>query len=346
MTIQSQVWHVAKDAAYPAEYEDAFFLSNDLQRAAIADGVSAAIFSGRWARILTRTLVESPPDLSQTGAWGEWLARPRQLWMEDIDFPRLPSFQKNKLRQVGGAFSTLCWVELQHLAESGQYRASVAAVGDSCVFLIRDRQLVDSFPLTTSEEFGLDPDSICSVARSGDASLLPKVKELNCVDGDILMLVTDALGDWLLKAREDGNSAPWEKLWSLSEEDWCSEVEALRNRNLLKRDDTTLVLLYLGDGTPAWAVQQADPTESEIPEIGSADSHDLQPTDIEGSSPWVSLEPSAEVSETHRGRTDEEEVFAPCPTEQSLRPDEAEEPSDATGSDEDPVGEDGTADFE
>ena len=278
--IQSYAWHVAKDTAFAAEYEDAFHVGLEHGRAAIADGVSSAIFSGRWARILTKRLVEDPPDISQSDGWTKWLAEPRRLWLEDIDFPRMPIHQKNKLRQAGGAFCTLCWIEFLSLPDSDdgvrRCRLRSFALGDSCLLHIRSGQLLRSFPLTESHEFGLDPDSVCSVATSRDGQQRLATTELECIDGDVIVLVTDAIGDWMLASVENGNPAPWEQLWTLDEAEWTAAIEQLRDANIMKRDDTTMVVLQVGDGDPVWSRPQ--PT---LDENASPSSIEEEPNELE-----------------------------------------------------------------
>ena len=56
-----QCWF-PKEAETPQDYEDASAHSEKLGRAVIADGVSTAIFSRTWARLLTRTSVTTPPN--------------------------------------------------------------------------------------------------------------------------------------------------------------------------------------------------------------------------------------------------------------------------------------------
>lgn len=256
LPLQSFVWHVAKDTAFAAEYEDAFSVDLQKGRAAIADGVSSAIFSGRWARLLTRRVVEQPPDLSQPENWGNWLAEPRRLWMEDIDFPRMPIHQKQKLRQVGGSFCTLCWVEFTQIpcGDDGvsRYLLRSVALGDSCLLHIRSGQLLTSFPLKTAEAFDLDPDSICSVATSRDGRQPLITTEFECLDGDYIILVTDAIAKWMITGVENKESPPWETLWNLNETEWVGAIEHLRDTNRMKRDDTTMVIMSLGAGVPPW----------------------------------------------------------------------------------------------
>jgi len=259
--IQSNAWYVAKDTAFAAEYEDAFSVQLQGGRAAIADGVSSAIFSGRWARILTRKAVDDPPDLSQPDAWVNWLAEPRRLWLEDIDFPRMPANQKQKLRQVGGSFCTLCWIEFHPIPgaddEAPRCLARSFALGDSCLLHIRSGELLRSFPLTTSEEFDLDPDSICSVATSRDGRQPLASIEFGCLEGDTIVLVTDAIAKWMLTCIETGIAAPWEQLWCLDEAEWAAAIERLRETNIMKRDDTTMIVLNVGEGIPPWSLPVA-----------------------------------------------------------------------------------------
>lgn len=262
--MQSWARHVAKDAAFAAEYEDAYSVNLEQGRVAIADGVSSAIFSGRWARILTSQVTQNPPELDQPKGWVDWLADPRRRWLEDIDFPRMPIHQKNKLRQVGGAYCTLCWIEVREPLEPENDGCLVRAfaMGDSCVLHLRDGELKSSFPLATSAEFDLDPDSICSVATSRDLQQQLKTIDVECLDGDVLVMVTDAIGKWILDCVERGDVKPWERLWVLDEAGWLAAIEDLRDTNLMKRDDTTMIALQIGEAIPAWELARAALTQS------------------------------------------------------------------------------------
>lgn len=254
--IQSRTRHVAKDSAYANEYDDAYCVDEGLGRVAIADGVGTAIFSGRWARILTKLLVENPPDLQSPESWGKWLAAPRQKWLEDIDFPRLPANQKTKLRQTGGSFCTLCWGTIQKTGDaedgSSRWTFKAYALGDSCLLHIRNGELLKSFPLATAAEFDSDPNSVCSVASSRDTQQKILTIEFECVSGDVIVMVTDAIGKWMLECLESNVPAPWEHLWSLDENEWMEAIAYLRNTNVMKRDDTTMIVLQVGVDVPIW----------------------------------------------------------------------------------------------
>ena len=75
MRTESRVFWMPKDIGYEGDYEDAFALDEPRGVAAVADGVSSAIFSRQWADILTRAVIAGPPDVSDESFW-PWLSWP------------------------------------------------------------------------------------------------------------------------------------------------------------------------------------------------------------------------------------------------------------------------------
>jgi hypothetical protein len=112
MFSHGRVLAVAKDLEDAHAYEDAHYYDAASGRVAIADGVSRAIFSDRWARVLVGMAVSAPPaDLSVSSVL-EWLRDCRKSWRSQIDFAKLAPNQLQKLAESGGAFSTLLWAEV------------------------------------------------------------------------------------------------------------------------------------------------------------------------------------------------------------------------------------------
>lgn len=249
MLFHSRVLYMAKDTAYADEYEDAFASNGELGRAAIADGVASSIFSAAWGQILTAALVEQPPDLTDGAAFGQWLADCRAAWLASIDLPRLGYHQREKLKRAGGAFCTLCWVTVTELPQEDsrrKFRALAYALGDSCLFHIRQGAVLRMFPLQTAAEFDLDPMSLCSIASSRDESLEFATLDLECEEGDLLLLCTDAISKWMMTELEAGMEVPWSKYAIIVEADWMAEIESHRSGRRMRRDDSTLVLLSVG----------------------------------------------------------------------------------------------------
>ena len=136
--------------------------------------MSASIFSGRWAEILTTAVVDAPPDPSDRAALAAWPTPLRQAWAESIDATRLTWFQKAKLKL--GAFSTLLWAEPRTTGkpgwrQPGEYRLRSFAIGDSCLFLLRDGRLLRSFPIEDVERVQADPLVIGSLDLGRDDRL-------------------------------------------------------------------------------------------------------------------------------------------------------------------------------
>jgi len=274
MPLDARAFWQPKDEGFSKEYEDAYALSAPRGIAAIADGVASAMFSGRWAKIITEAVVERPPDPRDPADLANWLEPLRLAWDLDIDRPHLNFFQREKLRQAGGGYTTLLWLEVFPRAPTAEdadptdafaYRSF--AVGDCCLFHVRDGQLLRSFPMENSEAFNLDPMSICSVDRKQDHLIPFAVLESTCREGDLLVLATDALAACIFRQMEAEIPICWEELWEITEQAFADRVRSWRTDKALRMryDDTTLVMArVVSELKPA---PVAEEPRAEIPEI-------------------------------------------------------------------------------
>lgn len=249
MRFTSRTFWLAKDAANPNAFQDSFDIDVEKGSAAIADGVSATLFSGPWARELTRATIASAPNLDNATEFGAWLAECRAVWAKTIDTSKLSYFQRMKMREmVDGAMSTLLWidflpVESDLLADNGEYQVSAYSVGDCNLFHVRDGICLSTFPMTSSAEFGLSPDVLRSIGRGFDHLVNFKVTTFLCRPSDLLVLCTDAIGQWALTCLEENQPIEWERYWDLTDESWREEIFSLRQASRMRVDDTTLLLL-------------------------------------------------------------------------------------------------------
>src|SRR4051812_1230815 len=78
MKLTARGFWLAKDDQYAEQYEDAFGVNGARGVAAIADGVSSALFSGDWARLLVEGTLACPPDPSDEVGFLDWLTVRRQ----------------------------------------------------------------------------------------------------------------------------------------------------------------------------------------------------------------------------------------------------------------------------
>jgi hypothetical protein len=260
MLFQYRTFWLPKDIQNPDEYQDACRVDAARGIAAIADGVTSSLFSAGWARILTRAVVTDPPNVFDTGSLHPWLAQQRQTWSASIDPDSLAWYQKAKLRS--GAFATLLWVELSPTGPSQSHAAGSIllrgyAIGDCCLFHVRDGRVLRVFPIEDSKLFDADPQVIGSVATRRERALQFHTLEDTCRIGDLLVLTSDALAVWALAQLEAGRSPFWESFWDLSDDAWRQKVFDLRAARQVRYDDSTLVLLRLEE-TVAVAGQAAE----------------------------------------------------------------------------------------
>jgi hypothetical protein len=238
MKFKSKSFWLAKDPEHGGEYQDAHCLDAERGIAAIADGVSSAIFSRRWAEILTQRCVANPPRVEDRDALGQWLIEPRQQWASSIDPSKLAWHQRSKLKN--GAFTTLLTATLL----GGETpRLAAWAIGDCNLFHVRSGKLLRSFPVEKSEQFGIDPLVIGSIDANRDQLLEFTSVELACEPNDHFILCTDAIGAWALAEYESGRVVDWNEFWAMDDDAWAAHVLDLRRQGVMRVDDATLLLL-------------------------------------------------------------------------------------------------------
>lgn len=263
MRFKLRVFMLGKDTEHPEHNQDAYRIDARRGIAAIADGVTAGIFARQWAGILTEAAVAGTPDPEDQEAFAAWLAEQRKAWSSEIDVSQLAWFQKPKLRE--GAFSTLLWVRLLPADEDedddqkpqASWRLRGFAVGDSCLFHFRERELLRAFPIQDAKQLEPDPVVIGSVDLNRDRLLEFESIDESCHPGDLLVLCTDAVAEWALRLEESGSPPHWKDYWDMTADQWQEQVVALRREGQMRCDDATLVLLRVTDGTtPAEPVEE------------------------------------------------------------------------------------------
>lgn len=273
MISESRALWLPKDAGFSNEYEDAYDVNERRGIAAVADGVASAIFSRKWAQLLTRAIVQNPPDMHENSAsFKEWLTDLRSAWADSIDMTGLKWHERQKLQQVGGAYCTLIWLELfpakdAQRQDDQEERLDFQsfALGDCCLFHVRNRQILANFPMENPEAFRLDPLTVCSVDRNRDHLLTFKTLTGTCRQGDMIALVSDALAEWYIKQIEGEQLILWDEFWEMNQEQFLERVTFLREDHQMRYDDTTLLLLKIG---PTVEGNEVDPfAEPEAGEV-------------------------------------------------------------------------------
>jgi hypothetical protein len=146
-----------------------------------------------------------------------------------------------------GAYSSIAGLSLTAapLPNEGVGDWEMLAIGDSCIFHVRGERLLQSYPLTHSQEFNNRPVLLSSLAhQNANIPLSDIAGQGKYQPDDRFYLMTDALACWFLTEYEAGRT-PWQILRDLgtsdSAETFPDLVLQLRTSKVLKNDDVTLV---------------------------------------------------------------------------------------------------------
>ena len=244
-------FQTAKAGNRPDECEDTARMrlsGTDPVMLAVCDGASESAFARIWAQILAEALVRRPLDMWRLEApvLEAWLEPCLSEWNDAVPWGRIPWHGQAKTR--AGSLATFLAMQVAWPSDDSRalpWRA--AAVGDCCLFVVRDETLIVSFPLENSGQFNTTPPLVCSnPANNGDVWAQARQLGGECLPGDLMILASDALACWILEENESGGR-PWETLLSLnSEEQWREWVQAKRGERAMRNDDTTMVTLRAG----------------------------------------------------------------------------------------------------
>jgi hypothetical protein len=254
------IFGLAKLGNSAEEYEDATGSSSEGRRFAIADGATQTSFADRWSQILALEFIMNPPaDEPPPVRWNNWLKPLQEAWSMGIPWEKLPWFAVEKAQ--AGACTTL--LALEFIPVNGNHgngqapsfwqrwfgakpepalRWKAEAVGDTCLFQVRDDRLLESFPLNRPTDFTHSP-----VLITTDPAQNPRVCEHlqtaagDCRPGDRFLLMTDALAKWFL-ARQEAGDKPWRTLAGLTDDQQYKQfVIGEREAGRIENDDTTMM---------------------------------------------------------------------------------------------------------
>lgn len=225
---------VPKDDGPEATNDDCYAGNEPRQRFAVTDGASESYDSARWSRLLADAWVAGGSVVSRAG-----LASLIREYEEACD-PTALSWSKR------GAFERGSFATLLGVSTRGDL-ARIVAFGDSIVVGFPVDGGTQSFPYTLAEEFDRRP-LLLSTKAEANGAVLQRVTVRTCltawplVPGTTLLLMTDALGQWLLRRNADAASRDALRAIRTSEE-LQGFVTAERSTGAMRRDDTTLVHL-------------------------------------------------------------------------------------------------------
>jgi hypothetical protein len=229
--------------------------------AAVSDGASESLLAGAWAGRLVEDVVES---MALGDEWWEdvdgfvcdFMRRSGERWDTYLELYQADRAARGRpitwYEQPGldkGAFATVVGTEVRATLPgdgSVEWSWHAFALGDSCLFHLREGSVLRAFPVDSVDGFGITPQLLGS--RNHDTALVAErlsTAHGTLTPGDEVLLASDALAAWLLSPRHE-QSAPGmqlAKLAELGEESFGEWVNDQRARRLMRNDDVTLIRL-------------------------------------------------------------------------------------------------------
>jgi hypothetical protein len=234
-----RVLHAPKEGSDEEQYEDAWAMhahADGTHLLAVADGASTAVFAREWAGLLVNTFVQSQtlPDDDTLFATVESLS---STWRTSVEDKATTWWAQEKL--PNGSSATLL---LAQVSDTTLNVLDVLAIGDVCLFVVREGRLKYAFPLTRSQKFDTHPMLLTTKKPTAN----PTVKRYSfpLEANDTLYLLSDAVACWFLEQYE-AKKKPWDMI-PPSDPELAAWLAVLREKKEMKNDDVTIMIATLG----------------------------------------------------------------------------------------------------
>lgn len=228
-----------KDMANPQLNEDAYAPDKKgaISKIAISDGASESYNSQLWANLLVKQFVSdsaiNPVVVdSLIGQYNNQHDYAAMSWSQQSAYER-------------GSFASLIGVEY-----SEEHRElDIIAVGDSLAVLLDRDVAVMTYPYLESSQFDQRPTLISTLKQhnrfleeNNFVTAHSKTISLKEYETPILLLMTDALGQWALRNQEQGTPV-WDLLCNIKKTQLRKLVIEERQQKRMRTDDVTLLVV-------------------------------------------------------------------------------------------------------
>jgi Protein phosphatase 2C len=216
--------------------EDCYNVDEAGRRCCVSDGAGQSYAPALWSGILTRAWLGQARLFGSREQLGAAIRRfDGECDVERLSWSRTAAYQR-------GTFATLLGIRLR-----GD-RLRAVALGDSQLLIIHPDGRLDAFPYDDAEAFDQSPMLVSTLPSANRVFTLARLKESRrswrVTPGTRIMLMTDALGRWLLSRGADAESRSL--LAELRTEDDLKNFVRVRQADgSLKVDDCTLIHLLV-----------------------------------------------------------------------------------------------------
>jgi hypothetical protein len=259
--VYASKFSVPKRGSSTQDYEDASWVGPDgngdgeikqgTLRVVVSDGASTSMLASRWSRRLVEVFgTAEGVTRSRTAFVAAYRAAVR-IWDQEIlkyiaerEERGVPIQWYEEPGLAKGAHATILITEFRDGRRGTPARWRAAAIGDSCLFQVRNETLYACFPISDADEFSYQPPLLPS--RAPEEDLVRRniiVGSRDWQPGDSFYMATDALAAWFIRTSKAGGK-PWEPLRDLDTDtdlDFATLVDRHRDQGEMQNDDTTLV---------------------------------------------------------------------------------------------------------
>jgi len=189
---------VPKQGNSMAECEDAIAWSSDGSTVVVSDGAGSSFGAAAWAAVLADRFVADPPTALSNTLFASWLESCRLALARQTDPAAVSNDWWTLEGSRRGAFATIAGARLREV--EGRKELLTMCVGDSCVMVVRGdagtRKVMRSVPFDDAKQFGSHPMLVGS--PEGAVTPEPSWTTLRIEPGDLVLVASDALSEWLL----------------------------------------------------------------------------------------------------------------------------------------------------
>ena len=222
------------------ECEDAIGINLNRNRFAVADGATEAFAAQSWARQLAENWVNSDLAIVTVDEFRTWAAAQGQVLHESWNTAQLSWYAEEKARS--GSFAALAGVQVDLSGDIPCWNA--IALGDTCLVHLRNGEIVQALPISSSDSFNATPWLLPSHIVLLDAACERIAVASGAVEhGDFLLLLSDAVAAWLLKLFETGDAPAYlDRLLRFPlDQDFADFVVYERTSGRLRDDDIAVI---------------------------------------------------------------------------------------------------------
>ncbi len=239
--LQTRQFLLPKSGHDASECEDAIAFDVETSRFAVADGATEAFDARNWSKRLAQQWVQTESTLKRE-EFRQWATAQGRELRDSWDSLNLSWYSEEKARI--GSFAAFVGVEIDLRSESPAWNA--IALGDSCLLHCRDGALLKSFPLNRPESFNSNPVLVASDPSLLESAIQSVVVEAgSCQDGDVLLLLSDAVACWYLQRLEQNDLDPDALLMARHDEELSDYFDDQRLIGKIRNDDIAVLRIEI-----------------------------------------------------------------------------------------------------